>query len=249
MTMLYHISYVTHIFSLVMFLADIDHNLLFTPNSEHVLLIRNPMDMILSWDVKSSNHGEDNSSGGDSTGLHSLVQLFIDLRRRTGQIPVVVDVDMMLDNPKHTMKAMSDRLGIPFDLNQLTWPAGAKPDIDGLWASYWYDYVHKTTGFQRTAGPGGPKKAYRRLTPQQLEVYREVLPFYEMLKSYAIGTDAMARGLSHCPKTGTTNFGLQSFPRQNQLIILYTELFEQRLLMMKRNPLLLTTESQFLLLN
>jgi hypothetical protein len=184
------------------FSADVDKSQLHTPNSEHILLIRNPMDMILSWDTKSSNHGEENSAGGDSTGLHSLVQLFIDLRKRTGKIPIVVDVDMLIEHPEHVLTLMSARLNLPYDPNQLHWPAGPKPSIDGLWASYWYDYVHKTTGFQRTAGPDGPKKSYARLSAEQLEVYREVLPFYEMLKSYAIGTDAMARGLSHCPKPG-----------------------------------------------
>lgn len=158
------------------------------------------MDMILSWDLKSTNHGEDNSTGGDSTGLHSLVQLFIELRKRTGKIPVVVDVDMLLDNPQHILSTMSARLDLSYDPNQLSWAAGPKPGIDGLWASYWYDYAHQTTGFQRTVG--GTKKTYSRLTEQQLEVYREVIPFYEMLKSYAIGTDNMARGLSHCPKPG-----------------------------------------------
>ena len=183
--------------------ADIDKSLLFTPRSEHILLIQNPMDMILSWDVKSSNHGEGNVAGGDSTGLHSLVQLFIELRKKTGKVPVVIDVDMMLENPEHILGVMCAQLNIPYDSNQLSWPAGPKPNIDGLWAKYWYDYVHKTTGFQGSLEERGkPKRAYSKLSPEQLEVYREVLPFYEMLKSYAIGTDPMARGLSHCPKNG-----------------------------------------------
>ena len=135
------------------------------------------------------------------------------------------------------------RLGIPFYTQQLSWPAGPKPDIDGIWyhhitltstsksqlthpshtllitssdsdrAPYWYQRVHSTTGFGITA-PSSTlftmflgsttntreeqygANPYPILTPEQLAVYREALPFYEVLRRHALGMDPLNPGSS-----------------------------------------------------
>lgn len=76
-----------------------------------------------------------------------------------------------------------------------------------LWAPYWYDLVHKSTGFNVTApNPGSDDKtsalhsasdkegAYPTLTRQELSVYRESLPFFNYLHKFAIGIDHLNPG-------------------------------------------------------
>ena len=113
---------------------DIDMDLLCAPGSRHVILIRNPLDLIMSWTTKSDVHkGGDN----DPTNLLELVNLFMTLRRRTGKAPVVVDTDLLKLNPERVLSATCAQLSIPFFADQLSWPAGPKPDIDGyVYASF-----------------------------------------------------------------------------------------------------------------
>ena len=45
-------------------------------------------------------------------------------------------------DPEGTLRAVCDRLGIPFDAAMLSWPAGPRPE-DGAWALHWYANVHR----------------------------------------------------------------------------------------------------------
>lgn len=74
-----------------------------------------------------------------------------------------------------------------------------------MWAPYWYDGVHKSKGFYADSKDSGNEKgtyrpsAYQPLKPEQLEAYREALPFYELLKNRAVAQDVLSKGLTHCP--------------------------------------------------
>jgi branched-chain amino acid aminotransferase len=61
----------------------------------------------------------------------------------------------------------------------LSWPAGPR-DSDGVWAPYWYDSVHASTGFAPYRPPGGPAAA--RLEP----LAERCLPYFSRLHSYRI---------------------------------------------------------------
>lgn len=56
----------------------------------------------------------------------------------------------------------------------LQWPAGPRPE-DGVWAKYWYDSVHRSTGF-------APYQPESTPFPDQLKpLLEECLPHYEEL--------------------------------------------------------------------
>lgn len=122
---------------------------------------------------------------------------------------VIIDADILRMDPEKTLIEASARLGIPYNPKQLSWPAGPKPEVDGIWASFWYDSVHKTTGFNSYIGcdnndsyDGGMSvKSVQPLTDEMLQVYRLSLPFYELLRNspYTIGIDPFSKGLYHCP--------------------------------------------------
>jgi hypothetical protein len=65
-----------------------------------------------------------------------------------GQEPIVIDSDDILENPRASLSALCDALGINFDEAMLSWVAGPRSE-DGVWAAHWYDSVHKSTGFSK----------------------------------------------------------------------------------------------------
>jgi hypothetical protein len=66
-----------------------------------------------------------------------------------------------------------------------------------IWASHWYQSVHQSVGLQRKDLNGNIK--YGACSANELEVFRECLPFYNLLKMHAVGVDAMARGILSSP--------------------------------------------------
>ena len=61
----------------------------------------------------------------------------------------------------------------------LHWPAGPKKE-DGVWAKYWYDNVHRSTGFEK-------QQTSSRELPQYLEpLYNESKIYYDELFKHSI---------------------------------------------------------------
>lgn len=150
---------------------------------KHVVLIRNPLSMLLSWAAKTAEgvHGD---CSLEELSLPQLLSVFSFLRRSGGS-PVVVDYDDITARPRETLTLLCAALGVPFDEAMLRWEAGPKP-FDGLWAPHWYASAHRSTGFAR------PPPRYRNLPPELLEVLREAMPFYELLRRHALRPGAAA---------------------------------------------------------
>eukprot|EP01038_Epipyxis_sp_PR26KG_P007356 gene7356-10026_t len=177
--------------------GNLDKTVLYGRNHKHIFLIRNPLEMIQAWDIKIDVHKENCSL--DSLGLLLMLSLFSDLRSNMSEEPIVVDSNMLKENPSDILPLLCAKLSIPFYEEQLSWPAGPKPDIDGIWASYWYDSVHQSTGFSSFVGSKQDKylsKMSDKLTMDEIALYRESLPFYDFLKQKALGVDRLCPGSS-----------------------------------------------------
>jgi hypothetical protein len=68
---------------------------------------------------------------------------------------------------------------VPFDGAMLSWPPGPR-DSDGVWAPWWYDSVHASTGFAAYRPPAEPLPA--RLEP----LAERCLPYFERLHQYRL---------------------------------------------------------------
>jgi hypothetical protein len=75
-----------------------------------------------------------------------------------------------------------------------------------LWGKYWYDTVYKTTGF--TEPNSNPK--FKLLQGDDLELFRDALPFYEMLRRKALGRDPLNPGSSIPPVLTASTLDLTS---------------------------------------
>lgn len=86
------------------------------------------------------------------TGLPQQVEIFHQVREKTGTTPPIIDARDVLEQPRAMLSTLCDRLGIPFQESMLSWPAGPRA-TDGIWAKHWYASVERSTTF----GPYSPK--------------------------------------------------------------------------------------------
>jgi len=139
----------------------------------NVFLIRHPARVLASYAKKM----EDVSL--DAIGFAQQMELFTFVRNEIGQMPIVVDSDDILTNPKRVLSSLCRQLGIGFDDAMLSWAQGERAE-DGAWAPHWYDAVFKSTGF----GPLG--KANPKLPAVYGDILAEALEIYETLASFRI---------------------------------------------------------------
>ncbi len=149
-----------------------DLDLAFLDRGVHVLLIRDPAEVI-----SSLVHQLPEPTARD-VGLDRQVELFRDVRSR-GQDPPVIDARQLLLDPEHVLRQLCERIGLAWDPAMLSWPAGPHP-ADGVWAKYWYDNVQRSTGFE----PYRPKAT--DVPDQCRELLEESRSHYDELSAHAI---------------------------------------------------------------
>ena len=145
----------------------------FLVDYDNILLTREPFDMLTSFQVNVPD------ADLDETGFVELVEI-LDWLVAAGRDPIVIDSRDLLLDPPGVLTELCRRLGLPFDEAMLSWPSGPKPE-DGVWARFWYDRVHASTGW----GPYVAKQA--ALLPRLQPVLAEARPLYERLLVHAIG--------------------------------------------------------------
>jgi hypothetical protein len=133
----------------------------------HAHLIRDPRELLASY---SQVRKEPTL---DDLGIRQQAEIFESFGG-----PVVDSRDLLAD-PEGILRALCAALDVPFTKDMLAWPAGPR-DSDGVWAPYWYDSVHASTGFAPYRPPAGPLPA--RLEP----LAERCLPNYERLYQYRI---------------------------------------------------------------
>ncbi|PON85496.1 Aminotransferase class IV [Trema orientale] len=136
---------------------------------KHFILIRNPLDILPSFDkVVPPSFLE--------LGFGNLITIYSELSA-LGRPPPVIDAAELQENPEVTLRGLCEQLDIPFQATMLKWEAGPKP-IDGVWAPWWYKSVHKSTGFERV------KKNPVPFPLSLYDVLEQSLPLYNLLRRH-----------------------------------------------------------------
>lgn len=159
----------------VLFLKDMAHHLevLKDPliaDAFNVFLIRDPRQILASYtEVIARPVMRD-------IGIAYQYALFGRLRDE-GNDPIVIDAGALLQDPVAVLTTVCNRCGLAYDQRMAHWPAGPKP-YDGVWAPYWYDSVHSTTGFAKPAPHTRPVPAHLHdLLAEARRLYEKLLPF------------------------------------------------------------------------
>ena len=145
-------------------LVGLDHD--FLSKFNNIFLIRNPKDMLPSLAV---NIPKPNL---DDTGLDLQWKLYKNLKS-LGNKPIVVDSRELLMDPENILKQLCSHLKLEFVNSMLSWPAEPRKE-DGIWAKYWYQSLHKSTGFQ-------PYQSKSNFPNDLKQVLSECMPYYEKL--------------------------------------------------------------------
>jgi len=145
-----------------------DFPLGWTAQAKHFFLLRHPQRVIASY-----------AKGRSDFDLDDLG--FAPQRRLWDQLgcPPVIHSETILTDPEAALRALCAAIEIPFDAAMLSWPAGPRPE-DGAWAPWWYDSVHRSTGF---APPPGDMPD---IQPEYEPLLEACLPDYEALAANAI---------------------------------------------------------------
>lgn len=161
----------------VYFIKNMAHHLELTDHSfsdAHicVFLIRDPAAILTSYHKVRSNPVL------ADIGLAFQKKMF-DRLISNSHTPLVLDSGQVLRNPALVLKKLCDGAGIPFEESMLSWKSGPRAE-DGIWAKYWYDNVHASTGF-------GKPSAKEEALPESLKgVYEEAKPIYDYLYQFSI---------------------------------------------------------------
>lgn len=135
---------------------------------QHVVLIRHPARVVASYARKMD------TLSPEAMGFPQQEALWRALGRAGGPAPIVVDADLILENPESVLRRLCAAIGLGWEDAMLSWPAGPRPE-DGAWAPHWYDAVWRSTGFGDPPGPlpvlsgeaariaDGARPAYERL--------------------------------------------------------------------------------------
>ena len=138
----------------------------------NIILTRNPIEMLPSFDKVISNPKI------DDVGYKAHVNLlnYMDSHKLDY---VVLDATFLLKNPERVLRELCKACGIAFDPTMLEWTSGSRPE-DGVWAKYWYQNVHRSTGFQPYTEKSDP------FPKHLLPLLKECERFYSVLVSKSL---------------------------------------------------------------
>jgi hypothetical protein len=161
----------------VLFLKQMAHHLTEVPldflaQTTNILLIRDPQEMLPSL---AQNLAQPVLRDTGLAIQSALYRQLCDL----GQRPAVLEAQQLLLNPRGVLSRLCEHLGLSFEPQMLTWPAGPRPE-DGVWAKHWYHALHQSTGFAPYRAKDEP------FPPHLYPLLEECRPHYGLLAAVAI---------------------------------------------------------------
>lgn len=161
----------------VAFFKQMTHHLIalkedFLSKVANILFIREPGQIISSYArVRPSVTMQD-------IGIRKQWELFNRLHE-LGHPPVVLDSGEILKDPEKVLTDLCVALCIPFYQEMLRWEPGPRKE-DGVWAGYWYENVHHSTGFAKQKSSDSPVPAYLTALYEQSKIYYDRLFLYSL---------------------------------------------------------------------
>lgn len=146
----------------------------FLAAATHTFIIRHPAEAI------ASHHKLNPDLGRDEIGFAWLHEIFTAVQA-TGNTPVVIDSDDLLDRPEATVRAYCAAVGIDFQPEALNWEPGMRPEWQST--SRWHESTSSTAGFARKSNGGAEKVAADPVLSGYLDYH---LPYYEQLRAAAL---------------------------------------------------------------
>jgi hypothetical protein len=146
-------------------------------------LIRNPAEVIVSMSqFRNLEPGgtQDLEAAAKLVGIPQLRRIFDRACEISDGIPLVIDANDVLRDPRRILGGFCAAVGLDFDPDKpIKWAPG-KHEWDGAWADDWYGSVFKTTSL----GPYQPQQL--TIPPELQPVVDFCMPVYEHIAQYKI---------------------------------------------------------------
>ena len=107
-------------------------------------------------------------------GYVQQIEIIEYLLKVNKEIPLIIDASDILKKPEQALKKLCKTLGIDFTNDMLSWPRGSR-NTDGVWGTYWYRRVNKSTGFE----PLKHKKI--KLDKNLIPLYKKCMKYYNFM--------------------------------------------------------------------
>ena len=139
------------------------------PDHRHIILTRHPDGVLPSYRAHIDRPTLLDLGYAHQHGILNLA----------GERAVVVTAESLFAHPQAMLRVLCNALDLPWQKDMLTWKKGGRPE-DGVWARYWYDGVHQSTGWE-------PRELQHGKVPESLSDLRErCLEHYLALQARAL---------------------------------------------------------------
>ena len=148
-------------------------NLQWLSYGKNCFLIRHPLKVINSYIKKNNIYNI------RDIGFKKQYEIFNFVKKHYDEIPIVINADKLLKNPKENIKKLCNKLNIEFTEKMIKWPKGLR-DSDGIWGIIWYEQVNKSSTFDKNNVPEikVPIKYY--------DIYQECLKIYNNMNQFSL---------------------------------------------------------------
>ncbi|XP_006811904.1 uncharacterized protein LOC102800490 [Saccoglossus kowalevskii] len=161
----------------------ITDNIQFLPvGYRHTFLIRNPCNSVRSL-YKLTVNGtvpEWSTFCAEEVGFRQMWELYVHIKDKLGQQPVVVDYDDLLNNPPAVMQRYCHEVCFEYTDSMLHWEAGP---IEGWgdWEKEWFATLITSTGFIKTTKDANAARDMDNLPMEVTKAIDEACIFYQKL--------------------------------------------------------------------
>lgn len=140
----------------------------------NAFLIRSPVYVVRSFQEKLEKFEF------EELGFLQQSEIFKMVSDKLGNPAPVIDAADLLNNPEKCLKKLCAALQINYSKTMLKWKTGPH-HYDGVWGSYWYSSVNKSTGFNKPI-----RGKDFSLSPRNAKLVDLALPFYEELSKHKL---------------------------------------------------------------
>lgn len=139
-------------------------------NWRHIFLFRHPHAVISSFSKQVTK--PQLFDLGYAEQLNAILEL-----EQAGIPFYLLQSENILKDPQKELVALCHFLKIPFSLKMLSWQASPRPE-DGVWAKYWYQSIHRSTGFAPYQEKELSLDAHLQALADEAELYYQKILYY-----------------------------------------------------------------------
>ena len=112
-------------------------------------------------------------------GFKQQLRLFEYVKKNISSDIIVINSEILLNNPENYLKALCKKLNIKFSKKMLNWEPN-KTDYFGIWYKHWYKDIINSTGFKKNIN----KKII--INNKFSKIYNESMKIYDFINSYSL---------------------------------------------------------------